>query len=71
MSEYSMDELVEFITESNIDVMDDRCLAIIAKLRAADKVVESAIHVIGNLALSDDPEFDALNKAIDDYEGKP
>lgn len=51
MSEkYSTDELVRFIAESEIDITDDRlrglsenivCFAIIARLRAADRLCET------------------------------
>lgn len=66
---FSTDELVRFIAWSEIDVTDDRCSTIIAKLRAADVLCEAAIAAKGFIELYGGTT-ERLTKAIAEYEGK-
>lgn len=46
---YSTNELIEFIAESKIDVTDDRCFTIIARLRAADGLLSAAKEYVDRM----------------------
>ena len=65
MSEFSTEELIKTLKASNFSwIFKSEADAIVAKLRAADRLCEAAKR-------ADCLHWDELNKAIADYEGKP
>lgn len=72
MSEYSTDELVRFIAESKIDVTDDRCFAIIARLQVGDVGIKFIEHIQAHLKPGQEVICKICGKsakAIAEYEG--